>query len=544
MMMSLVRRLIAATILILLALNTGAAQALYVPTTNDVYSFLQRMESRGLLPDYRDAARPLSRLTLAAHLQRLALAAEQFTRVDREIFEFYKTEYQFELLTLENDPEPSETRWHLFSKTIDRGILNLDINYELGTTSVQGVRRNLRAQGLRFSGYAFGSMAYYFNFVDHRETGKGIDRTKLHSAEPGMVPVRDFPNAFEYDEIDAQMSVRIGPADLMIAKMKNAWGYGPQGSVIFSEKAPSYPLIHLRIPLSKDIDFVYFHADLHSNDTDSLRSYTQTYPNSAFAVYRTVDKLKYLAAHQIEISLFNGVDVSLGESIVYSDRGPLLIYMVPIMFFKAAEHYNRDRDNAQMFGSLDLNVVRDVNARLSLFIDEINTDDFFNGGKSRRQVAFSLGVRTFDLPWKNVEFAVDYARCNPWVYNHKYSAITFTNNGYDLGHWIGQNADLLTLELAFRPMRALRASLHSEVYRKGGMADPSYQYMIDGGNLPFLYGTRHEERSFGLRVKSEPLRDLFLEGHLFWRSTIDDALGSQNRNKSPEFALSARLGVW
>jgi hypothetical protein len=278
-------------------------------------------------------------------------------------------------------------------------------------------------------------------------------------------------------------------------------------------------MIHLRIPLSKDVDFVYLHADLHSNDTDSLRSYTQTYPNSSFAVYRTVDKLKYLAAHQIEISLFNGVDLSLGESIVYSDRGPLLIYMVPIMFFKAGEHYNRDRDNAQMFGSLDLNVIKNMNARLSLFIDELNTDDFFNGSRSRRQVAFSTGFHGYDLPFKNVEWAVNYARCNPWVYNHKYSAITFANNGYDLGHWIGQNADLLTL-------------------------DPSNQYQIDGGNLPFLYGDVRGERSFGVKFKAEPLRDLFLEGHLLWRSIHDAADPSQDRSVSPEFGISARLGAW
>jgi hypothetical protein len=55
------------------------AQAIYLPSQHEVYDFLQRMESRGLLEEYRDAVRPLARRTIAAHLKRLEVAVDAMT---------------------------------------------------------------------------------------------------------------------------------------------------------------------------------------------------------------------------------------------------------------------------------------------------------------------------------------------------------------------------------------------------------------------------------------------------------------------------------
>jgi len=520
------------------------AQAVYVPPSHDVYDLLSRFEARGLLPDYRDAARPLSRLAIADHLRTIGEHRDILTTVERERYEFFLTEFQYELLTLEGDPEPSETRWHVLSYPLAEGIMNLDVNFGVATAQRTQGTANHRVQGIRIGGYAYKDLGYAFNLVDHRETGEGIDRTKMNTREPGVVLSRGFENSIEYDEVDAQLSLRLGAVDLTVGKLKNEWGYGPQGSVIFSPKAPSYAQVLLRFPLSEDVDFVYFHGELNSDEIDSLRSYTQTYLNSAFTPFRQVDKLKYIAAHQIEISVVRGVDLSLGESIVYSDRGPLLIYMIPIMFFKAAEHYNRDKDNSQIFGSLDLNVIRNVNAQLSVFIDEINTDMLTDPYKSRRQLGVSGGIHLYDLPVANMEVVAQYARCNPWVYNHKYPAVSFANNGYPLGHWIGQNADLLMMELSYRPIRALKVSAFTEINRKGGKADPAIQYTEDGGKLSFLYGPSIEKRTFGLTAWSEPLRDLYLRGFLRWNTVRDETRTGVDASKSPEFGISAQLGIW
>jgi hypothetical protein len=322
--------------------------------------------------------------------------------------------------------------------------------------------------------------------------------------------------------------------------MKNIWGYGERGQVILSNKAPSYPQIKLRVPLSKRIDFVYFHAELNSNIVDSSRSY-HTYTSSLVDYYRPVDHLKYMAAHQLEFTVIDGLNLSIGESIVYSDRGPLLLYLVPIMFFKAGEHYNMDSDNTQFFGSADVSLIRHVNFYLSLFIDELNTDNFFDPNRSRKQVAFTSGIHTYDLLVDNAEFIAEYTRLNPWVYSHKYAAANYTNNGYVLGDWIGQNGDDLYFDLSYKPIRQLKIGGFSEVYRKGGLMDVSFQYKGDY-SPNFLYGPLHVERSFGVYGKYEPLRDFYVD---FRGRTVriqDEATHSDKRQF--EFTLGAQLGVW
>jgi hypothetical protein len=301
--------------------------------------------------------------------------------------------------------------------------------------------------------------------------------------------------------------------------------------------------------LSKNIEFVYFHAELNSLVIDSALSYSVPYPaslsgNQGSQNFREVDAQKYMAAHMLEISLWHGVDFSIGESIVYSDRGPLLMYMIPIMIFKAAEHYNDNKDNCQLFGSLDLNVIHNVNLYLSLFIDELNTDKLFDPNLSHRQVAFTSGTRVFDFPLNNFDFTAEYTRVNPATYNHQYPATTFTNNGFVMGSWMGQDADDLFFELGYIPFHALRVTAFSQVFRKGGTLPLADQYSANQGDWTFLSSPLHVERSVGITAKYQPLRDLFFNFSSRIHSISDEADPSQNRTNQLEFTIGASLGIW
>jgi hypothetical protein len=544
------RKIIAGFVFLCFSLTASFGQTVYMPPSHEIYSFLKRMESRQLLTEYRDAAKPLSRMTLAKMLKSLEPQAQGMTRVERETYEFLVTEFKYELLKLAGDAEPTEVRWHLFSTEITKGVMNFDINFKLSKSILHEDQTNITSKGVTLYGYAFENVGYYFNWIDNLESGRNVNYNRIHTSTPGAVPNRvavDPATAnivFEHNENNVQVTWQTGDFSFSLEKNNNIWGYGRNGNVIFSNKAPSYPQIKMRVPISDKIDFVYFHGELNSNEIDSSRSYFTHYQNSAYSVFREVDRSKYIAAHQLEISLFKGVDLSIGESVIYSDRGPLLIYMIPIMFFKAGEWYNRDKDNCQMFGSLDLNLIKNVNAYFSLIIDEINTDNFFDPNASRRQIAFTSGFQFFDIPATNMDLVLEYTRANPWVYNHKYTAVNFTNNGYDLGHWIGQNADDIYIELGLTPIHALRIGAFCEVYRKGGKADISNQYAADGGGLPFLYDLQHEERSFGLLGRYQPLRDVFFDFRIKVQNIEDKLRPSTNQNNQVEYSIDAGVGIW
>ncbi|MBI4429899.1 MAG: hypothetical protein HY562_12370 [Ignavibacteriales bacterium] len=534
-----------AFLIILLVLSVShplRSQSIYLPGSHEVYPFLKRMEAKRLLADYRDAALPLSRKEIAKKLLLLEQFIDSMTTVERAEFSFLREEFYYELSSLGGDSQPSEIRWHLLSQPLTGGILNLDLDYTLNQRFTGPDKSSSRGQGLKLYGYAFEDVGFYFNWVDYRERGTGFNATKSHTPEPGVVLQKNIGDVIEYNNIDAQLTFNVGSFEFSVEKTKNIWGYGRNGRVILSDKPPSYPQLKMRVPLSDNIDFVYFHAELNSDDLDSLRSY-YTFSSSLANFYRPVNRSKYMAAHQLEFSLWDGVDLSLGESVVYSDRGPLLLYLIPIMFFKAGELYNKDTDNTQVFGSLDLNVIQNVNMYFSLFIDEINTDDFFDVNKSRKQVGVTLGFQAYDILLDDFEFAAEYSRVNPWVYSHRFTAANFTNNSYDLGHWIGQNADNLRFELGYSLSRALKLNAFSEVYRKGDREDVAFQYQAIA--FEFLYGPAyHEERTFGLSARYQPVRDLFVDFKLRRWSVSDNMFPSLTRDKQLDVSIGASLGVW
>lgn len=539
------RRILTVTIIGFTILHSQATgQVVYMPVSHEIYSFLTRMQARQLLVDYKDAAKPLSRMTLAKMLKSLEPKVNEMTRVERETYEFLVTEFKYELLKLAGDPEPTEMRWHVISTELKNGILNFDVNYTLARDFDKGGQTNYRTQGLKTYGYVYDDVGFYFNWVDSRETGANVNYFRENTPSQGVVQSNYTLGVLEHSENDAQFTWQIGSFALSLEKNINVWGYGRNGNVILSNKAPSYPQIKLRVPLSDNIDFVYFTAELNSNVIDSTRSYIVTYVNPPFTAFREVDRPKYMAAHQLEISLFKGVDVSIGESVIYSDRGPLLIYLIPIAFFKAAEWYNRDKDNIQFFGSLNLNVIKKVNTYFSLFIDELNTDQLFNADYSHRQIAFTIGSQFFDIPITNVDVTLEYTRANPSVYNHKYPATTYTNNGYVLGDWIDQNADDLFFELGFTPIHSLRIGATAEAYRKGSMAPIADQYAPNGGDLAFLFNLQHEEHSVGVFAHYQPRRDVFVDLRAKMRKIRDQNDPTLDRNNNVEISVSAGVGLW
>jgi hypothetical protein len=520
---------------------TARAQSVSLPTTHEIYDFLKRLEARGILHEYRDAFKPLSRMAIAKQLASVQAKLDLLTTYERDTYEYLKSEFSYELGSLAGDPDPTDLRWRLLSADLTDGIINFDLNARLQWFRSGSENVRLRAQGARFYGYAFKDVGFSFNFVDYREAGNAVDFGKANTPEPGIVHTRSGPEFLEYNTTEAQLSWQVGEFTLSLEKLQNVWGYGARGNVILSRKSPSPPQFKLRVPIASWLDFVYVLADLHSNAIDSARSY-RTYSSNLIDFYRPVYRSKYMAGHGLEFSIIDGLDLSLGETVIYSDKNIQLLYLLPVMFFKSGEHYNRDTDNIQWYGSLDVNLIRNTNLYLSVLIDEISTDDLLNPGRARNQLGYTIGGRIYDFPVRNVEVALEYTRLNPWVYTHKYPAATFTNNGYDMGHWIGQNADLLYAAIVLTPVRQVRLEGFFDKYRKGGLKDIAFQYQTP--SQPFLYGPVHREQTFGFSGRYQFARDAFLFGSLRLIDRSDEANPGLNDNSRTEFRVGVEYGVW
>ncbi len=526
--------------LLTLIVAAAAAQSVTVPVRHEVYEFLKKMEAQGRLAGYRDIIRPLSRRHVARLLLEAESSARQLTDVDLRRLTFFKEEFGDELGMTDSSWIEVPRRWHPLTYVLDGGVLNVDLNAAFLTEHSQQDWRQRVSNGLRMSGYAFGNVGFSFHFADNREIGTNLDPTRASTPEDGLIVSKPTARSFEYDFTDVEVSYQTGGMTFSLEKIPMWWSTGRRGSLMLSPKAPPAPQIRFRAELADWLDFTYIHAELSSNVLDSSRSYL-TYSSSVIDFYRPVYRQKYLAAHVIEATVTDWLDLSFGESIVYSDRSPQLIYLLPVMFFKSGEHYNKDTDNSQFFMSADVNPGLGLNLYGSMFIDEIATSELFNPDKVRNQLGYTVGLQAYDVLLPNTELLIEYSRLNPWIYSHKFTAATFQNAGYDMGHWIGQNADLLTVEAVVRPWRAVRASAWVERWRKGGRDDVIRQYQTP--SLPFLYAPLRREHTVGLRVVFEPVRDLFFEGVARTYRVADEGVPAASHADKPVFTLSVRYGL-
>lgn len=515
----------------------ASAQSVYLDPTHDAYDFLKRMESKHVITGYRDAVKPMTRGDIARFISTINTRAEVLTDVEREQLGFFREEFYLELKQQGDTLSLPEERWHLYRYRGDPGEFNIDVN---GGYSYQGFPdgslTRTRSNGAQLYGYIGGSTGVYAYFRDNHEEGSRLTAVKEFTPQKSGVISRADVGYIEYDQFDAQVTVDFSFLRLSIEKMPNVWGAGEHGNIILSDKAPSYPQIKLRARLGKNVDFTYLHAWLSSDVVDSLRTYHSGIGGQLGE--RTIYLQKYLAAQMLEFTPWDGVNIAIGESEVYGGRSPELIYLIPIMFFKAAEHYSGDTDNSQVFGSVDITAIKNYDLYASLFIDEFSTEEFYLTNRQRNQLAFTLGGRAFDLVAPNTELSVEYTRCNPWVYNHKYPDVTFQNHKVDLGHWIGQNADYLFVGGKYRPMRSLQLGAQFESLRKGDKKPTEFQYRLP--TPTFLYSPMWKTQSYGITARYEPVRDLYVDLRVLRSRYTTEVVQNADYAGKTDFLLGVR----
>ena len=487
------------------------SQSVYLTATHPVYQYLDKMEAKQIITSYRDAVKPLTREVIARYIIQIDTTSLPLTEVEQQQQSYYKEEFFQELENIGYE-NLIEERWHVYQYKSDPGNFNIDL---IGGYSYRdradGRFTKVVSNGLSAYGYVGKQAGVYFNFRDNTESGTYISASNPYSKTPAQVVARRLNNFINYDPIDVQVNVDLGFVTLSAEKMHNVWGAGEEGNLILSNKAPSFPQLKLHARLSENIDFTYIHGWLYSDVIDSARSY-QVPSVSGGLGFRRIYRQKYIAAHLLEITPWDGVDLSIGESEIYASRSPELLYLIPIMFFKGAEHWMYDTDNSQMFFSADLNLWKGQNYYLSLFLDEFSTEDFARADRQRNQLGFTIGTKQYDLLLENSKIMVEYTRVNPWAYNHRFSDATFQSHSINLGHWIGQNADLFSIHISYRPFYNLEAGIQFESFRKGGKDSTNLQYKLP--TPTFLYSPLTKLQTFGLVGTYEPLRDVIVDFHI------------------------------
>jgi hypothetical protein len=451
---------------------SGNTQVVFERHTNEVYAYLSNMAQKGLI-EWNDLVTPVPKSTILTALKKIAASDSKLTTIEKSELQFYLRQMQEEDL--------------LKYQKIKNEDFTLALTPIVSASYLSGSKVAIQQKsiGINLWGTAGKHWGYQFSFQDVNETGTGLDSggfNLMYGASTGKMLFRDpnQPKNQNYSEIRTHLSYAFKKGFISVGQDYLNWGYGENGKLVLSDKAPTYPYIRLHYQPTDWLNFEYTHAWLQSAVVDSNLSYG--IPNNVFDFRREVFINKYMASHSVDFRLKKGVHFSLGESVIYNDQlqpG----YLLPIMFFKAYDNIiNRSAiqsgSNGQFFFQFSASNqwIPKSHFYSTLFIDEIRLSSIFNAQKARNQLGYNIGFSVTDFLLPSLTVGVEYTRVRPFVYRNFLSAQNYTHHNFILGEWIGANADKFIGYIKYTPIARMKLQLRYQTVRKGEAGTLWQQY--------------------------------------------------------------------
>ena len=534
----------------LLYMPRAQGQVVWENHTKEIYNYLSRMAQKGLI-ELNDNIKPLSRKYMADCLDSLAHQKNALTATEQNELLFYAKEYGNEMNALlpsnesirflKTDPYQ---RWRSFSATGKEFILQADPVFSAATISGTGKSVTQSSSGLHLWGNAGKHWGFLFFYNDISESGKGFDSTRQNNDQTGIVRKdTSLHSGQNYSQFRGSISYSWHKGSLSFGQDYLLWGYGENGKIVLSDKAPAFPFIRLDYHPLSWLSFHYSHTWLNSNIIDSNRSYGTG--SSVYGGVRQVFVPKFMATHSIQINTGKGLSFALGESIVYSDRLDIG-YLMPLMFFKVYDNIVNNSNintgsNGQLFFQVSSrNQLRKTHLYGTLFIDEIRFSSLFNKTNSRNQLGFTLGGNTTDLLIPYLTVGLEYTRVNPFVYKNLIPAQDYTSFNYALGDWMGNNFDRLSYTIKYTPLPRLKCLACYQTSRKGGAGTLAQQY-FQQPQPAFLFNRLNGQEEVLLKISYEWINNLTLMGFYNGLTTKYSQTGMTVKNNTLQIGFTYGL---
>ncbi len=260
------------------------------------------------------------------------------------------------------------------------------------------------------------------------------------------------------------------------------WGDSYHCSNILSGRNPAVPMLSLQLTPCPWFQFDYFHAWLVSNVLDSTNYYTEnTTTGGTYRHYRPANK--FMAANMFTFTPVKYVSFSFGNSIVYAERNVQAAYFIPVAFYKSLDHLltkglrNVENQNSQLFGSLSVRPWNHIQLYTSLYVDEFKLSRLKKSDPENNLFSYLVGFNWSGWPLRGLSVKGEFMRSYIACYTHSINVLTWASNGYNMGHYMGDNAQSIYVELAYRPIRGMRLKLSYTNDTKYN----SYAYLRRGG---------------------------------------------------------------
>lgn len=499
---------------LMLILSVTIANTQNIPANlqyTQIYDFLDESANEGFV-HINSAIRPFARDFIAQKLQELAGKDSLLNQRQRKELYFYLNEFSLELDTVpDNWVEWTDRKtfnlslaqpaFHYLSpkknfKMSIKPILGMDIyaNYDFHGKASKGaiikrwygaeinmdIANHLSIWGsLRdnsWNGKALLSDTYYNNTLTYavgsKLGGALLTRGKgLYGYEhvgpylnnlPG-VQYKEASYGADFSDSRGGLSLYTWWGSLSVQRENIQWGDAYHCSNIISGHNPAVPMLAIKLTPVRWFEFNWFHAWLNSNVIDSTYFYSENYKEGNVRIhYRPAPK--YMAANMLTFSPIRQLSFSFGNSVIYAERNPQALYFIPIAFYKSLDHLATkglavENQNSQLFFTINTRNLKHVNFYGSVFVDEFSLSRLKKNNPEKNPISYLVGFNLTNWPLQNLSVKGEFMRSYIMCYTHSIDVLDYSSNSYYIGHYMGDNAQNIYVEIAYRPIRSAKLSI-------------------------------------------------------------------------------------
>ena len=195
-----------------------------------------------------------------------------------------------------------------------------------------------------------------------------------------------------------------------------------------------------------------------------------------------------MAANMFTFMPIKYIQFSFGNSIVYAERNVQAAYFIPIAFYKSLDHLltkgiGSENQNSQVFASISVRPTDHLRLYGSFFLDEFKFARLKPSNPEHNPVSYLVGFNWSGWPVRGLSLRGEFMRSYIACYTHSIAVLDYTSNSYKMGHYMGDNAQSIFVQLAYRPVRGLRLTLDYTCDTKFRAYD-YVRYNIAGSKVP------------------------------------------------------------
>ncbi len=512
-------------LLMLFLFNAVFAQVGYVPVNDEIYIFLERMQTLNIIENYNSFEIPKTRSEIKTYLVQITKNINQLDNIDKQKLNDFVSEFEYDLFGSLNNSSNLYQRFnlnhfiedkekYLYSYTDSNNVnifVNglLRLNYLSQNKSAYSNHSFLYRFGGEFRGSLFDKIGFYAKALNGSYSGskklaQGFGSLKYNYKINNPTGSEIGDNFF--DETESFLTLDYNYVKLKIGNDRKLIGHGAH-KIILSNNAPRPEYIEFDLHY-KSLSFSYFQGKLLG---------LLTKPD--LPVFD-----KYFVYHRLQFNPSKHFNLGLGEMLIYANRNIDLSYLNPFNFFKSSEHLNQDRDNSYLFIDFQNNSVNGFKFYTTFLIDDIDFGKIGTGWYGNKTV-MNFGVySSIFYNYLPLDFELQYIKIEPYVFAHRLGKNNFTSLNYNLGTTFQPNTSAGIIKIYYRPFYRVNMSfsftyaVHGDnEYDEDGKLITNYGGNIlqgfrigDSQKVFFLEGRKEIIKKISLTTTYEPKRDIIL----------------------------------